>query len=113
SRAAHASCPGRARRRPSARALGLHARCGGASGKAEPVDLPDDRIARHAAKTVCDLACRKALGPQLLENVDAFIGPRHLLSPPSLAVLPSGKCDSESTRQPQTAFARNANAIRE
>src|SRR4028118_99898 len=40
--------------------------------------LADHRVARHAAKLVGDLACRHALGPELLQPVDPFVGPGHM-----------------------------------
>jgi hypothetical protein len=41
------------------------------------VRLADHRISADAAQFVGDLARRHAFAPQLLELIDAFIGPGH------------------------------------
>src|SRR5215216_1865583 len=51
----------------------------GASRKAEAMHFADHRIARDAAELACDLARRQAVRPQLLEKLDPFVGPTHVL----------------------------------
>ena len=55
------------------RLVRLHRR--GARLQAEPVRLADHGVARDAAELVGDVARGHALGPQLLQAVDPFVGP--------------------------------------
>ena len=59
----------------------LGSRRTGASGKAEPVDFADDRVARDAAQDTGDLACRKPFGPERLQLLDPFVRPAHIAPP--------------------------------
>src|SRR5262245_29855148 len=49
----------------------------GAARQAEPMHLADHGVARDAAELACDLTCRKSVGPQFLEQLDAFVSPAH------------------------------------
>jgi two-component system phosphate regulon response regulator PhoB len=49
----------------------------GAARQAEPVHLADHCVAGDAAQFGRDLARRKAVGPQLLQQFDAFVSPAH------------------------------------
>jgi len=49
----------------------------GTARQAEPVHLADHRVAGDAAKLPGDLTCGKAVGPQFLEQLDAFVSPAH------------------------------------
>ena len=56
----------------------------GAAGQAQPVNLSDHRISRHVAEFRSDLAGREAGFPELLQLLDAIIGPgqyRHRMFP--------------------------------
>ena len=68
---------GHARPRPVA----LHARGGGAARKAEPVHLADHGVAGDAAESAGDLAGAQPFGPELLQQLDAFVGPCHNIAP--------------------------------
>lgn len=52
----------------------------GTAGKAEPVNLADDRVARHPAQFRGDLARAEAVGPQFLEHLDTLVSPTHGIS---------------------------------
>src|SRR5580692_6516432 len=54
----------------------------GAAGQAETVYLADHGVARDAAELGGDLACRKAIRPEFLEQFDPLVSPRHALFPP-------------------------------
>ena len=75
----------RARTRDAAR--DLHARTFGArrrrtAGEAQAVDFADDGVAGDAAQLTRDLAGAQAIGPELLQLLDAFFRPTHVVVPP-------------------------------
>ena len=54
----------------------------GAAGQSQPVHLADHGVARDAAQFAGDLAGGKPVRPELLEQFDPLVGPRHELSSP-------------------------------
>ena len=67
----------------------------GAARQPEPVHLADHRIAGDAAELCGDLTRRQAVGPQLLQRLDAFVGPGHASS--SSAVAAAAKSGQNPT----------------
>src|SRR5204863_8061701 len=53
----------------------------GAAREAEAMHLADHGVTRDAAELGGDLACRKALPPQLLQKLDPIVGPSLHLGP--------------------------------
>ena len=77
-----------------ARARRARGRRLGAARQPEPVHLADDRVAGDAAKLCGNLTRRQSVGPQLLQRLDALVGPGH--APSSSAVRCNGEVRTES-----------------
>src|SRR5262249_39692049 len=84
------------------------ARCAlGAPRQSKPVHLADDRVARDAAEFARDLTGGKPVGPQLLQQLDPLVSPRHALSSSKMRLLQSAR--NRPPRQ-ATLIAQHPNA---
>src|SRR5262245_46949699 len=52
----------------------------GTARQAQSMDLSNHRVAGHAAEFVGDLACRKPVRPEFLQEFNTFVGPRHAIA---------------------------------
>src|SRR5215204_2010818 len=92
----------------------------GAARKAEPMHLADHRVAGDAAEFGSDLTRGEAVGPQFLQQLDAFVSPAHeqllaFVAAGSFGQNPLPGLGSDRlapTRTPDTDLLRNLSAAR-